>query len=272
MRRSKRCKNVKSRSSHASMTGKVTLRHSRSDCWQAACATGDPWRDVGRSTATGSPACLGAERAVCQTRRPPLPCCAKRPHTSGRTGGSNAKTRHAADRRIPGTLAAGDVWFRRESLRWSRGRAGACRDTREPSGLADRAVSSRRRLAQAAARHPPPARWMDLGIVRRGLRRESRPHLDRHAWRIAFAGRRQALDAVRGAQSHARQRQQQHGRSVGDLRAGGEAGMGAAMGALDLRRRPARQSRPGVAASREAVQPRALRARTAPDQDQSLRP
>ena len=80
------------------------------------------------------------------------------------------------------------------------------------SGVADRAVSGRRELAQAAARHPALARRVDLGIVRQRLRRDARPHLGRDARRAAAAGGRGAVDALRGAQPVARQRPAEHRR------------------------------------------------------------
>ena len=62
-----------------------------------------------------------------------------------------------------------------------------------------RAVRSRRELAAAAAgwRGRRQARGLDLGIGRRGLRRDAGPDLDRAARRAAAAGGREAVDAVR---------------------------------------------------------------------------
>ena len=43
------------------------------------------------------------------------------------------------------------------------------------------------------------ARRLDVGIGRRGVRRDARSHLDRAARRAAAAGEREAVDAVRAA-------------------------------------------------------------------------
>ena len=62
---------------------------------------------------------------------------------------------------------------------WSRRATGTSRHDREdgheaePPGLADRPLQGRGGLAQAAARHPSFARRVDVGLVRRRLRRES---------------------------------------------------------------------------------------------------
>ena len=82
---------------------------------------------------------------------------------------------------------------------------------------------------------------------------------------------RQALDALRGAQPVTRKRHGQRGRHLGDLRAGAEARMGAPVPALDHRRGRPGQPRRRMASSRRDVQQAAVRAGSAPDQDQPLR-
>ena len=68
----------------------------------------------------------------------------------------------------------------------------------EPPGLAYGSLPSSRRMAQAVARHTSLARRLDLGFLRRRLRRKPRPHLGRHARRAAVAEGRRSLDTLRG--------------------------------------------------------------------------
>ena len=113
-----------------------------------------------------------------------------------------------------------------------------------------RTVRAGGQLAAAAARRSRrrQARRLDVGIGRRGLRRNARPHLDRAARRAAAAAGREAVDAVRHAHAVARQRHRQRRRPERDVRAGGEARMGAPLSPRHLRRRSRRQDGPVVAA------------------------
>ena len=149
----------------------------------------------------------------------------------------------AADRWLhPVVDRRGVVWHRLYAVR-----------PMESPGLAYGSLQSRRRVAQAAAGHASLARRMDMGILRRSLRRKPRPNLGCHARRAAAAEGRRAMDTLCGAQSVARQRHGQLGRRIGHLPAGAEAGMGAAVPALDHRARSPGQPRRRVAAPRRAV-------------------
>ena len=76
-------------------------------------------------------------------------------------------------------------------------RPAAASGARRAGGV--RPVRAGAELAAAAARRPRrrEARRLDLGIGRRGVRRDARSHLDRAARRAAAAGGRRAVDAVR---------------------------------------------------------------------------
>ena len=141
----------------------------------------------------------------------------------------------------------------------------------ESSGLAYRSLQGRRRVAQAVAGHSSFARRMDLGILRRCLRRKSGPNLGRHARRAAAAEGRRSVDALRGAQSVPRELYGQLGRLERNVPAGDQAGVGAPVPALDHRVRSPGQPRRRVAAPRRDVRQESLRSRAAPDQDQPLR-
>ena len=135
-----------------------------------------------------------------------------------------------------------------------------------------RAVRTGAELAAAAARwtRRRQARRLDLGLGRRGVRRDARSHLDRAARRAAVAEGRQALDPVRAAHALTRQRHRQRRWPGRDVRADRETRLGAPLSPRHLRRRSRRQDGAVVAAARQAVRG-AVRARTAQDQDEPVR-
>ncbi len=100
-----------------------------------------------------------------------------------------------AARDVDGLVDCDRLWLRQHATTGARGAVRACQPE-QPPGLADRRLQGRRGLAEAVARYGPLARRLDVGLVWRRIRRESRSSLGRDARRVAAACGRCAVDTV----------------------------------------------------------------------------